>query len=103
AGDLSGPLLQAVQVVLAMGCQRRAGFGELMVPRIQHSTAGTTLEQGIALLQRPAVAAPQGEKIRFHVEQPPIEEASPRFTAPTDQCMAARLKGNNSQGRTQHP
>ena len=96
-GQGHGALLQAFQVVLPTAGQRFSGLGQLMIPGIEHPRRPALLEQGVALLQRPGVAAPQGQKIRFHVEQAPIEEAAAGFTTTADQRMATGLEGHYRQ------
>ena len=87
-----GALLQTLQVVLPTAGQRFAGFSQFVIPGIQHPRRATLLEQGIALFQCPRIPAPQGQEIRFHVEQAPIEESAAGFTTTADQRMAAWLE-----------
>ena len=72
---------QGGDVVLALALQGFGGLGQLMVPAVELRPGVARLEQRIALLQRPGIAPPLTEVVRFHVEQPPVEEASARLTA----------------------
>ena len=102
-GDGHRTFLQAIEVLLAPRGQWNAGFSQFVIPGIQLAWRRPGLEQGVALLERPRVTAPQGKKVRFHVEQSPIDETPARFAAPTHERMAAGLEGDHRQRRAQRP
>ncbi|MNI46077.1 hypothetical protein D3C73_1005230 [compost metagenome] len=100
-GQGDRPGLQPLQVVLPTTGQRLSRLGQLVIPGIEHPRRPALLEQGVALLQSPRIAPPQGKKVWFHVEQAPIEETPARFTTTTHQGMAAWFKGDHRQRGTQ--
>src|SRR4249919_184714 len=77
------------------------GFGQFVLPGFQLHIPGPGLQQGVALLQRPAVATPDSEEPGFHVEQAPVEEAPARLAATAYQGMAAGFEGDDCQRRAQ--
>src|SRR5690606_39366737 len=64
---------------------------------------GALLEQAVALLQRPRIAAPERQEGRFHVEQAPIDVTPPRLAAAADQRVAARFEAHRGQRSAQIP
>src|SRR5690606_7410194 len=48
-------------------------------------------------LEGAGVAAPQGQEVGFHVEQPPVNVAPPRFAAAADQGVAAGFEADHRQ------
>ena len=93
--------LQRLEIGLSMHRQRLTSASQLRVPGIQLRAAGPGLQQGIALPERPRVAAPQGQELGFHVEQTPVQVAPPGFPATADQYVAARVEADHRQGGTQ--
>ena len=80
-----------------------AGIGQFMVPGVELTGRATGLEQGVALLQGPGIAPPQGQEVLFHVEQAPIQEPAPVLRATGDQGVTAGLEGHHGQCGTQLP
>ena len=91
----------ALQIVVAITGDGFAGFDELQIPGVEFTARGMCLQQRVALLERSRIAAPQRQERGFHVEQPPIQQATPGFAASGDQHMAARFESHHGEGSTQ--
>ena len=82
------------------GAQTIDASGQFVFPGFQLRIPDPGLQQGVALLQRPAVAAPDGEETRFHVEQAPVEVAAPVLRPASDQVVTAGFEGDDGDART---
>src|SRR5690606_38724676 len=83
---------EALDVGLPQRRNRLPRRHQLPIPDLQLIRPRVTLEQRVALAQRPRVASPGRKKVWFHVEQPPVHESPPRLGAPP---TSAWLPGSN--------
>jgi hypothetical protein len=105
-GDALQFRLQSFDVVLAPPGERLAGFGQFVIPRVQLAITDPGLEELVALLQRAGIPTPQAQEVLpalglLHVEQAPVDQASPRLAAAGDQRMAAGFERHHGKGCAQ--
>ncbi|MEO7432824.1 MAG: hypothetical protein ABIR62_12555 [Dokdonella sp.] len=83
---------QPIDVTSSSIAERFGGHRQFEIPDVQLPGIGKSTKQRIALFQRALIAAPVTQKVVFHVEHTPIEEASSLLPGTRNQIVRPRLE-----------